>query len=224
MSIDQWPVSERPRERLREHGLDTLSDAELVALVLRSGTKGVSAVELARGVIAQSGDLLSLSRAGPAEIERTDGIGPAGSAALIAAFELGRRAGGRPFDSGTAFHTSRDVWEHFRGRVAGLRKEVFWTLLLDARHRKIREVRVSEGSLTASLVHPREVFVTAVRESAAALLLAHNHPSGDPSPSTEDVELTRRLRAAGELVGVRVLDHVIVAADGWYSFVDAGVW
>jgi DNA repair protein RadC len=105
-----------------------------------------------------------------------------------------------------------------------LRKEVFCVLLLDAKHRKLREARISEGSLTASIVHPREVFAPAVRESAAALILVHNHPSGDPSPSPEDVELTRRLRQAGEIVGIRVLDHVIVGAEHHFSFVDAGQW
>jgi DNA repair protein RadC len=116
------------------------------------------------------------------------------------------------------------VFAHFRPRLGSLRQEIFWALLLDAKHRKLREVRIAEGSLTAALVHPREVFAPAVRESAAALVLVHNHPSGDPSPSPEDRQITRRLREAGELVGVRVLDHVIVGADAHYSFVDAGCW
>jgi DNA repair protein RadC len=114
------------------------------------------------------------------------------------------------------------VFAHLRGPLAGLRREVFHVLLLDAKHRKLRDVRVSEGSLTATLVHPREVFAPAVRESAAAVVLAHNHPSGDPAPSAEDREITRRLRGAGDLVGVRVLDHVIVGAESYFSFADAG--
>lgn len=220
--LPEWPPSERPRERLEDLGPSALSDAELLALVLRSGGRGASCVELGRRVLAAFGGLRGAARASVAELARIPGLGPARSASLVAAFELGRRAIGPRLENGSAFTSSAEVFAHFRGPLSGLRREVFHVLLLDAKHRKLRDVRVSEGSLTATLVHPREVFAPAVRESAAAVVLAHNHPSGDPAPSAEDREITRRLRGAGDLVGVRVLDHVIVGADAYFSFADAG--
>jgi DNA repair protein RadC len=223
--ITEWPSNERPRERLLEGGCGVLSDAELLALVLRSsGVPGVTSVDRARQLLADVGGLGGLHRATPAELARQRGLGVASATAVLAALELGRRAACVRIDRGGVFRTSADVYAHFRGRLAVLRTESFHALLLDAKHRKIREVKISEGSLTASIVHPRELFVPAVRDSAAAMILVHNHPSGDPSPSTEDVELTRRLRQAGDIIGIRVLDHVIVAADGHFSFVDAGRW
>ena len=220
-----WPVTERPRERLRESGAEALSDAELVALVLRSGrSHGETAVDLARRLLDALGGAQGMSRVTVAELACQRGLGIASGAALAAAFELGRRAVQRRVDRGGVFRASAEVFEYFRPRLGALRQEVFCVLLLDAKHRKLREARISEGSLTAAVVHPREVFAPAVRESAAAVILAHNHPSGDPSPSPEDVELTRRLRQAGEIVGIRVLDHVIVGAERHFSFVDAGEW
>jgi DNA repair protein RadC len=224
--ISEWPAEERPRERLHELGPAQLSDAELVALVLRVGTAsgGESVVDQARRLLGRFGGLAALGRASSTELTRTAGIGPVKAASLVAAFELGRRLAGRKLDNGVIFRTSGEVFAHFRGRLASLRKEVFCVLLLDAKHRKLREVQISEGSLTASIVHPREVFAPAVRESAAAMILVHNHPSGDPVPSPEDVEITRRLRDVGELMGISVLDHVIVGLEGHFSFVDAGYW
>jgi DNA repair protein RadC len=225
MRITEWPPSERPRERLLDEGCGALSDAELLALVLRSsGVSGITAVDRARQLLAALGGVTGLSRATPAELAKQRGLGVASASAVLAGLELGRRAACVRIDRGGVFRTSADVFAHFHGRLAALRTESFHALLLDAKHRKLREVKISEGSLTASIVHPREVFVPAVRDSAAAMILVHNHPSGDPSPSTEDVELTRRLRQAGDIVGIRVLDHVIVAADGHFSFVDAGRW
>jgi DNA repair protein RadC len=220
--VSDWPPGERPRERLDDLGCSALSDAELVALVLRSGGRGASCIEIGRRIVALLGGLRGVARASVAELARIPGIGAARAASLVAAFELGRRSVGARLENGAAFTSSADVFAHFRGPLAGLRREVFHVLLLDAKHRKLRDVRVSEGSLTATLVHPREVFAPAVRESAAAVVLAHNHPSGDPAPSAEDREITRRLRGAGDLVGVRVLDHVIVGAESYFSFADAG--
>ncbi len=223
--IADWPVEDRPRERLFEHGLGVLSDSELLALVLRTGeARGATAVDCGRRLLAAFGGLARLAAAVPAELARARGLGPAKAAAIAAAFELGRRLSASRVENGAAFRTSADVFGHFRGRLAALRKEVFCVVLLDAKHRKLRDVQVSEGSLTASIVHPREVFAPAVRDGAAAMILVHNHPSGDPAPSSEDVTLTRRLREAGELMGVRVLDHVIVGADTHFSFADAGYW
>jgi DNA repair protein RadC len=223
--ITDWPADERPRERLLERGAAALSEAELLALVLRtSGVRGESAVDQGRQLLTNLAGVVGLGRATVAELARQRGMGPASAAAVVAALELGRRAVCSRVDRGGAFRTSLEVFHHFRGQLAPLCQEVFYVVLLDAKHRKIREVRISEGSLTASIVHPREVFAPAMRDSAAAMILIHNHPSGDPSPSPEDLELTRRLREAGEVIGIRVLDHVIIGSEAHFSFVDAGYW
>jgi DNA repair protein RadC len=223
--IPETPPSERPRERLIDCGAGALSDSELVALVLRaSAIGGKSGVDRARNLLARFGGIAALARCTPSELAGHGRLGAASASAVVAAFELGRRAVCERLDRGAVFRGSAEVYRHFRGDLAALRQEVFCVLLLDAKHRRLREVRVSAGSLTASIVHPREVFAPAVREAAAALILVHNHPSGDPAPSAEDVTITRRLRDAGEIVGVRVLDHVIVGAQAHFSFVDAGYW
>lgn len=223
--IPDWPRDERPRERLLEKGAGALSDSELLALVLRtSGRRGETALDRGLELLARFGGLVGLAHASVAELARQPGMGLGSSAAVVAALELGRRAACARVDRGSAFRTSAEVFQHFRGRMAPLQKEIFCVLLLDAKHRKLREVQVSEGSLTASIVHPREVFAPAVRDAAAAVILVHNHPSGEPTPSAEDVELTRRLRQAGDMIGIRVLDHVIVGAQGHFSFVDSGYW
>jgi DNA repair protein RadC len=223
--ITDWPADERPRERLLERGAAALSEAELLALVLRtSGVRGESAVDQGRRLLSSLDGVVGLGRATVAELARQRGMGPVSAAAVVAALELGRRAACSRVERGGAFRTSLEVFHHFRGQLAPLCKEVFHVVLLDAKHRKIREVRISEGSLTASIVHPREVFAPAVRDSAAAMILIHNHPSGDPTPSPEDLELTRRLRQAGEVVGIRVLDHIIIGGETHFSFVDAGCW
>jgi len=223
--IIDWPPHERPRERLLDKGAGALSDAELLALVLRTaGVRGQTAVDQGRQLLAVFGGLVGLGQATGDELAREHGLGVASAGAVVAALELGRRAASARVERGGIFRTSAEVFHDLRPRLAPLRKEVFCVLLLDAKHRKLREVQISEGSLTASIVHPREVFAPAVRACAAAVILAHNHPSGDPAPSPEDIELTRRLRQAGDIIGIRVLDHVIVGADGHFSFVDAGYW
>ena len=222
--IDEWPIEERPRERLLEVGPSALGDSELLALVLGTGVRGRSALELARNLLVEAGGTAGLARMSVAGLSRMAGLGVARAAAVVAALELGRRLAETRLANGASFRTSGDVFAHFRARMGALRKEIFCVVLLDAKHRKLRDVKISEGSLTSSIVHPREVFEPAVRESAAAIVLVHNHPSGDPAPSAEDVEITRRLREVGEILGIRVLDHVIVGADRHFSFVDSGYW
>ncbi len=223
--IKDWPQDERPREKLLARGADTLSDAELLALVLRTGdaSGGASAMDLARTLLAQFGSLRELGRATVAELCRTKGIGPAKAAELLAVAEIARRFEGEALRPGDRFTSSAEVFRYYNGRLADRRKEVFLALLLDSKNRIIREVQVSEGSLTASIVHPREVFAPVVRDSAAAVLFVHNHPSGDPSPSREDLEITTRLCQAGDLMGVRVLDHIIIGRGEYVSFADRGL-
>jgi DNA repair protein RadC len=158
-----------------------------------------------------------LARTAPAELRQTAGVGPAKSASLLAALELGRRLATRRLRTGDAIRGPADVHRHFHARLRDTPPERCLVLLLDGRHRVMREVMVSQGTLTASLVHPREVFRPALREAAAAVILVHNHPSGDPTPSREDREVTARLVHVGEILGVPVLDHVIVAESGYVS-------
>lgn len=215
--------SDRPRERLLQQGPEALSDAELLALLLRTGAAGEGVIDAAADLLRARGGLTGLARSIAPELLRSRGVGPAKAASLLAAFELGRRIAGRRLREGTTFRDPADVFAHFHPRLRDASQERFAIVLLDGRHRVLREEVISLGTLTASLVHPREVFRPALRACAAGLILVHNHPSGDPSPSAEDREVTERLAAAGELLGVRVLDHVIVAERGYCSLREEGL-
>lgn len=215
--------ADRPRERLTSVGASVLSDAELLALLLRTGGRGADALATATSLLDVHGGLHGLARAGGSELAASAGIGPAKSASICAALELGRRLATRRLHPGASIRGPADVFAHFHPRLRHEPQERFIALLLDGRHRVLREENISQGTLTASLVHPREVFRSALRESAAALILVHNHPSGDPTPSAEDREVTGRLVSAGELLGVRVMDHVVVAERGYRSLREEGL-
>lgn len=212
-----------PRERLGALGAEALSEAELVALLLRTGGAGRGVLELATSLLEQHQGLAGLAATEAAELACSPGVGRAKSAALTAALELGRRLAARRLRPGDPVRGPADVFRHFHPRLRHAHHERFLVVLLDGRHRMLREVMISQGTLTASLVHPREVFRPALREAAAAVVLVHNHPSGDPTPSTEDREITLRLADAGVLLGVPVLDHVVVAERGWTSLCELGV-
>jgi DNA repair protein RadC len=219
MQRESW---ERPRERLRIEGPERLSLEDLLALVLRTGRPGLPVEALAKQLVRDFGTVGGIARAGDAELSAIEGLGPAKLAALRAAFELGARHVCSPLRPGTRLDAPERVFAHFRARLRHVRQEAFFALLLDSRHRLIREIEVSRGSLNQSLVHPREVFAPALREAAAALVVVHNHPSGDPEPSREDVEVTRRLAEAGEILGVRLVDHVVIGAAEFRSFARMG--
>lgn len=223
--IKHWPEDERPREKLLKQGAEALSEAELLALILRTGSpsSGQSAVDMGRQLIQEFGSLRSLASASVAEILRLKGTGPAKAAAIKASLEIASRLNTARLMNGERFTSPEQVYRHYHHRLRDRRKEYFMALLLDGKNRVLREVRISEGSLNQSLVHPREVFSPAVRESAAAIILVHNHPSGDPTPSREDREITRRLKDAGELMGVKVLDHIIIGDGGFISFTNEGM-
>ena len=218
--ISGWPESERPRERLLRLGAGALSEAQLLAILLRTGKRQQTAVNLAMRVLSEYGDVNGLGDANGIELQRIDGIGPAKAAQLLAALELGRRASSRPLVPGRAFSSSQSVFEHYGPLLRNVKQEKFWVVLLDNKHRVLHDATISSGSLTMSLVHPREAFLPAIRESAAAVLFVHNHPSGDPSPSAEDRSLTDRLVACGQLLGIPVLDHVIIGRTTCFSFAD----
>lgn len=223
-SIKDWPADDRPREKLLRRGAASLSDAELLAIILRTGGNGASALDHARAVIERFGSFRQLAMAGAGDLRSVKGLGPAKAAEILATLEIAKRFGEDEFKPGEALRGSGDVYAHFRERLASEPREHFYAVLLDAKHRKIKDVPVSLGSATASIVHPRDVFAPVVREAAAAVIFVHNHPSGDPTPSREDIEITRRLRAVGELMGVRVLDHVVIGKGRYVSFVEDGYW
>lgn len=222
--IKDWPEEERPREKLLNKGPENLSEAELLAIVLRTGdaSSRQSALDHARLLLCRFGSLRKLASATINEICEIKGIGSVKAAQLKAVFEIARRFGGTTLRKGTSYTSSAAVFDHFREKLADLNKEKFLVLMLDSKNRILREMEISVGSLTASIVHPREVFSPVLRESAASIILIHNHPSGDPRPSREDLDITERLRKAGELLGIRVLDHVIIGSEGYTSFADQG--
>jgi DNA repair protein RadC len=224
-TIKQWPKEDRPREKLLELGARALSDTELLAIVLRTGnaSTGESAIDHARFLLRLFNGLKGLDDASSGEIGTVKGIGPAKIAQIKACLEIAKRLGNHKWQAGEPLHSSEDVFRHFRDSLEKEKRELFYVVLLNNKNRKIREVKVSEGSLTASLVHPREVYNPVIRESAAAVIFVHNHPSGDPAPSQEDIEITRRLKEVGEVMGVRVLDHVVVGHDRYFSFSDRGL-
>jgi len=223
-SIKTWPLHERPRERLLDAGPDRLTDAELLAVLFPTAARGSSnAVDQARAWLEGFGSLRAMVDTPVRALRATHGIGPARAAMVHAVGELARRYAQQRLPRGTPLRTSAEVYRHCGERMAALRKEQFHVILLDGKNRPLKDVRVSEGTLTASLVHPREVFVPVIEESAAAIILVHNHPSGDPTPSAEDIAITQRLRQVGELMGVRVLDHVVIGHGRYVSFTDEGL-
>jgi DNA repair protein RadC len=208
-------------------GADALSEAQLLAIVLATGeaSSGRSALDLALHLVHMFDGLRALDAASIAELCQIKGIGPAKATSIKAALELGKRLSGEPPQRQVKITSPQDLVSYFQPRLQHLRKEVFKAVLLNTKHQMIKDVTISEGSLSASLVHPREAFLPAIKESAAAVIFLHNHPSGDPAPSSEDKELTRRLAEVGHLVGISVLDHIIIGsgAPGYMSFRDAGL-
>ena len=212
-------MAERPRERLLEYGAESLASSELLGLVLGTGVAGASASVLGSRLLDDAGNLLALSRADARELAKIHGIGIARATRVAAAFQLGKRAAVEPLPD-PIVRCAADVHRYLQPRLRGLMQEVFIVIALDARNGILHHVEVARGSLTGVEVHPREVFRPLIRLAAAAAVVAHNHPSGDSQPSDDDLALTRRLRLAGSLVGIPLLDHVVIGADGYTSIVD----
>jgi len=221
-SIKKWPEGERPRERLLKYGAHNLSDAQLLAIILRTGGGGKSAIDLALEMLHAFGDLKRIENASPGEFLPFKGMGSAKIAQLKAAFELSRRFLEKPNERGTQFLSGNDVYLHYFKRFSNVNKEIFYCALLNAKNRIFRDNRISEGTLTNALIHPREAFREAIKESAASVIFIHNHPSGDPSPSREDILITERLAEAGDIVGIKVLDHVIIGDGQFTSMMEKG--
>lgn len=225
LTLKDLPLSERPRERLLAEGPGALSNADLIAIILRSGNRAESAVQLAERLLRSfGGQLKELAEAGTAELKAAarSGLGDAKVAQLRAAFELARRIEASPATP-PSLSSSCEVFQLMAPTFRDQKKETFWVLLLDIKNRCLKREKVSEGSLTASIVHPREVFRPAIRESAAAIICVHNHPSGDPSPSVEDIQITERLKETSKIVGIKLLDHIIIGGSRYKSLADEGL-
>lgn len=215
-------TQDRPRERLLYRGLQALGDADLIAIVLGTGVRAHPVETVARELVTAAGGLSALSRASPRELSQVRGIGRARAARVAAAFELGRRS------VETEAHRellgrAEDVYRIVAPRVAGLQQEVFIVMGIDIRNGLLDVVEVARGTVHAVEVHPREVFRPLVRMAAAAGVIVHNHPTGDPTPSAEDLLLTRRLREVGTLLGIPIVDHVVVGDRGFRSIAELGL-
>jgi len=213
----------RARERLLFGGAEALDDEALVAVVLGTGARGRPVRTLAAALLAETGGVRGLGRAGIAALRAVPGVGPGQAARLLAAVELGRRATAAPLTPARPLRSSRDIVAAFGPRIADALEERFYALLLDARLRPMRTVEIARGGIAACPVSPADVFRHALGAGAPKVAFVHNHPSGSPEPSREDIAFTERLIAGGRLLGVQVIDHVIVAREGAFSFLDAGV-
>jgi DNA repair protein RadC len=223
-------VSERPQEKMQKDGVRALGDSELLAMILRSGTKGMNVLEVSRELLNRAGSLSALISWTAPDFRRVKGIGNVRAMQLVVAFDVARRIREAATETAGLFKDASAVFAHMAPRLDNLEVEQFWVLCLNRKNRLIKALPVTSGTATSSLVHPREVFREAIRESAAAVICVHNHPSGDPAPSTADIQVTRQLREAARAVDVELHDHVIIgrvatdpAGRGWFSFRSAGM-
>lgn len=221
--IKEWPIDERPREKILKYGVENLSNAELVAIVLRSGSGKVTAVDLAKKMLQDFGNLNSLFSRSINELKKYKGVGSAKAVTLAAVFELAKRISSEVEERKYRITCPRDVFIRYGPFLKDLKQEVFKVLLLSTSNDLIKDVEITKGTLNASLVHPREVFRTAILESAAAIILLHNHPSGNPQPSQEDIQITKQLLQASQIVEITIHDHIIVAGNTFYSFSENGL-
>jgi len=217
--ITSWPANERPREKLLHRGSANLSDAELLAILIRTGSKGVTAVDLARRLFAGEKTLHEISLMSVEEIKK-QGIGESRAIAIVAAFELAKRLPETKRKERLAIQSPEDIVQRFRAKFKDLVQEELWMFPLNSVNRLLEPRQITKGILSSSLAHPRECFREAITQSAAAVIFVHNHPSGNPEPSQDDIAITKQLVEAGKIIGITVHDHIIIAADRFVSFAD----
>jgi DNA repair protein RadC len=221
--VRELPPDERPRERLKKLGAEALTTSELIAILFRTGSRKSGAQDVAQRLMAQFGDLEHLARASIEELCSVDGVGTVKALEIKAALELGKRLAAFTGDERPSIRSPEEASALFMSQFKGLDKEHFRAVLLNTKNHILKTVEISVGSLDASLVHPRECFRPAVAASAASIILLHNHPSGDPEPSADDINITKRLKETGKVLGIEVLDHIIFGAGTYVSLKEKGV-
>jgi DNA repair protein RadC len=219
-SIKKWPKEERPRERLFKYGEHTLSNAELLAIIFGSGTRGINAIELGREILAYFKTLRNMSHTDVQEMRTFKGMGSAKIARLRASFELGRRFMVEEKKVSVRIKNPKDAAGIFMPRLRDLKKEVFQVLLLDGKNQIIDTIEIEEGTVDAASPHIREIVLRAIQKFAASIITVHNHPSGDPEPSREDITFTKNLKISCEAMQLNILDHIIIGDNRYYSFTE----
>ncbi|WOO39565.1 RadC family protein [Rubellicoccus peritrichatus] len=228
--LSEMAVSERPQERLEQHGAKALSDTELLAMILRSGSRELDVLGLSSALLSRAGSLAGLLLWSETDFKRIKGIGQVKALQLITIMEMARRISRHNTNPEKPLDTPESVYNLLEPEALGMEIEKFWMLCLNRKNRLIKLIEVTSGTASASLIHPREAFREAIRHGACSVIAAHNHPSGDPSPSRADIQVTRQLREAGSVIDIPLLDHVIVGnrqhdpnGEGYYSFSEAGL-
>ncbi len=224
LNIKNWSPEDRPREKLLLKGTSSLSDAELIAILIGSGTPSLSAVDVAKKVLQSvENNLNGLARLSVKDLMKAKGIGEAKAIAIIAALELGRRRKELEPEQKPKITTSKDAFEMLKGDLMDLPHEEFWVLLLNRANRVYKKKRVSEGGVSGTVADPKIIFKMALEELASGVIVAHNHPSGNLTASQSDIDLTRKLKEAGKFLEIQLLDHLIIAGQKYYSFADEGL-
>ncbi|MDF2945536.1 MAG: repair protein RadC [Bacillales bacterium] len=222
VTIKELPMNERPREKVLSYGFSSLSNAELIAILLRTGTRKESSIQIANKLLIQLNGLKNILNSTLEEITSIKGIGPTKAVQLLTAIELGKRINQSTKDEKYTIRSPQDCAEYLKYEMSTLCQEHFVCLYLNTKNQIIYKQTVFIGSLNASIVHPREVFNTAIKKSAASVICAHNHPSGDPTPSKEDIDVTKRLVECGKIIGIELLDHIIIGDDKYISLKEKG--
>ena len=223
-ALTTWAVEERPREKVMANGIQYLSNAELLAILLGSGTRHMTAVELARQILIDAGNnLQELGRQGVGELVRIKGVGPAKATSILAAIELGRRRAGEQHSEKVAVKSSETVYKLFHPLMGDLEHEEFWLLMLNRANRVLGKYKVSQGGLSGTVIDTRIILKKALDNLASSIIVCHNHPSGNKQPSDADVKITEKLKKAAEMLEIKLLDHVIIADKSYFSFADEGL-
>ena len=225
-TVRDLPTEERPRERLQKLGAQSLSVQELLAVVMGRGIASESVLVTAQRLFDKFKSLRGIAEASVEELRQVKGVGPAKACQIRAAFELGNRWSANPHNdqSRSSVSSPEDVYNELKARAIGKKKEYFWAVLLDTRSKIIKSIEISVGSLDTSIVHPRELFKEAISASAASIIVAHNHPSGNPQASQDDIQLTRRLKESGDIIGIEIVDHIILGEGCFLSMKREGLF